>query len=149
MMRLLVRIVTASLLFSGCNQQTADHAPLQLRTIDNTEVRVVPVEAPPQLAEQASVLKTDTAAPAGKRAPKLKTKAGTSSQPTPTPTPTTELPFAPLIAMDPVDGGKVSIRVETPTMEYKNRIYYFTSAENKKAFGADPERYLKGQLARY
>lgn len=55
-----------------------------------------------------------------------------------------QLPFAPAIAMDPVDGSKISIRADTPTLEYKGRIFYFHSAENKATFQANPDQYMKG-----
>jgi YHS domain-containing protein len=58
------------------------------------------------------------------------------------------LPFSPAIAMDPIDGGKISIRATTPTFEYKGKIYYFSSEENKRAFAANPEQYLKGGYMR-
>ncbi len=54
------------------------------------------------------------------------------------------LPFSPAIAMDPIDGSKISIRALTPTFEYKGKIYYFSSEENRRAFTANPEQYLKG-----
>lgn len=60
-----------------------------------------------------------------------------------------DLPFAPAIAMDPVDGGKVSITANTPIAEHKDRIYYFNSAANKRTFLQDPETYLTGKLATY
>ena len=53
------------------------------------------------------------------------------------------LPFAPAIAMDPVDGSKISIRADTPQFEYKGRIFYFHSAENRATFQANPEQYAK------
>jgi YHS domain-containing protein len=56
------------------------------------------------------------------------------------------LPFAPAIAMDPVDGSKISIRATTPTYQTKNRIFYFASDENKRLFEANPEQYMKGPL---
>jgi YHS domain-containing protein len=58
------------------------------------------------------------------------------------------LPFSPAIAMDPLDGGKISIRATTPTFEYKGKVYYFSSEENKKLFAANPEQYLKGGYMR-
>ncbi len=57
------------------------------------------------------------------------------------------LPFAPAIALDPVDGSKVSIRALTPTFEYKGRVFYFASDENKRAFMANPDQYAKGAFA--
>lgn len=58
------------------------------------------------------------------------------------------LPFTPAIAMDPIDGSKISIRAATPTFEYKGKIYYFSSEENRSAFKANPEQYLKGGMMR-
>jgi YHS domain-containing protein len=58
------------------------------------------------------------------------------------------LPFSPAIAMDPIDGGKISIRATTPTFEYKGKIYYFTNEANRAAFAANPEQYLKGGYMR-
>ena len=58
-----------------------------------------------------------------------------------------QLPFAPAIALDPVDGLKVSIRATTPLAEYKNHLFYFTSEENKRVFLASPDQYLKGPFA--
>src|SRR5688500_236926 len=56
------------------------------------------------------------------------------------------LPFTPAIAMDPIDGSKISIRAATPTLEYKGKIYYFSSEENLNMFKANPEAYLKGGM---
>ena len=61
----------------------------------------------------------------------------------------TNLPFTPLIAMDPVDGSKVSITVDTPVFSYKDRWYYFSSAANKATFRANPDVYSTGRLASY
>ena len=55
-----------------------------------------------------------------------------------------ELPFSPAIAMDPIDGSKISIRAATPTFEYKGKIYYFSNEANKRTFTANPEGILKG-----
>ncbi|HKR62747.1 MAG TPA: hypothetical protein VJZ00_03360 [Thermoanaerobaculia bacterium] len=54
------------------------------------------------------------------------------------------LPFSPAIAMDPIDGSKISIRAATPTFEYKNKIYYFSNEDNKRTFAANPDAALKG-----
>jgi YHS domain-containing protein len=58
------------------------------------------------------------------------------------------LPFSPAIAMDPVDGSKISIRAATPMLEYKGRIYYFQSEANKRSFAASPDQYLTGRFTR-
>lgn len=55
-----------------------------------------------------------------------------------------KLPFAPAIALDPVDGSKISIRAGTPTLELKNHIYYFSSEANKQTFAANPAQFMKG-----
>lgn len=54
------------------------------------------------------------------------------------------LPFSPPIAMDPIDGSKISIRAATPMYEYKEKIYYFSNEANKRIFMASPEHALKG-----
>lgn len=56
------------------------------------------------------------------------------------------LPFTPAIAMDPVDGDKISIRATTPMFEYKGKIYYFTNEANRRTFMAGPEQFLKGGM---
>jgi YHS domain-containing protein len=58
------------------------------------------------------------------------------------------LPFSPAIAMDAIDGSKISIRATTPTFEYKGKTYYFASEENKRAFVASPEQYVKSGYMR-
>ena len=54
------------------------------------------------------------------------------------------LPFTPAIAMDPIDGSKISIRAATPTFEHKGKIYYFSSEANRNTFAANPDATLKG-----
>jgi YHS domain-containing protein len=58
------------------------------------------------------------------------------------------LPFSPAIAMDPIDGSKISITATTPTLEYKGKIYYFSNEANKQTFAASPEEALKGGFMR-
>ena len=58
------------------------------------------------------------------------------------------LPFTPAIAMDPIDGSKLSIRAATPTVDYKGRIYYFSSEANKKTFESNPAAYLTGRFTK-
>jgi len=58
------------------------------------------------------------------------------------------LPFTPAIAMDPIDGDKISIRAATPTFEYKGKLYYFSNEANKRMFAANPELALKGGYTR-
>jgi YHS domain-containing protein len=58
------------------------------------------------------------------------------------------LPFTPAIAMDPVDGSKISIRATTPTFEHKGKIYYFSSEANRRMFVSNPEGALKGAFTK-
>ncbi len=118
---------------------------VEMRTVDNASSNSLPVQAPPMITERSTELRvTEEVGPDGKpirRSPSTDTDAPVEAP--------IIMPFAPLIAMDPVDGSKVSIRVETPVTEYKNRLYYFGSAQNKAAFLADPERFSTGSLSRY
>src|SRR5262245_58328202 len=106
-----------------------------MKTIDSSDVRPSVIDPPPVLTEEAAP-------------PKSRENVAHAEAPPPT-TPQDEalrasLPFAPAIAMDPVDGGKISIRASTPTYEYRNKIYYFSSAATKRAFAANPEQFTKG-----
>lgn len=56
----------------------------------------------------------------------------------------TGLPFTPAIAMDPLDGSKISIRATTPMLEYDGKFYYFSSEANKQLFASNPKAALKG-----
>lgn len=110
----------------------------EVRTIENTQTPPAPLEPPP-------VLTDESAAP--------NPISSTSTAPNPIVlSPADEqlrasLPFAPAIAMDPVDGSKLSIRATTPTSTYKGRIFYFTSDANKHLFEGNPEQYAKGRFA--
>ena len=113
--------------------QSSTHS--EMKTIDSADVRPAVIDPPPVL--------TDEAPP-----PKPKENVAQADAPPP-PTPQDEalrasLPFSPAIGMDPVDGSKISIRASTPVLEYKNKIYYFSSEANKRAFLANPEQYAKG-----
>ena len=117
---------------SGGSQQ-ASHS--EMKTIDSTDLRPAAVDPPPMLADEAPP-------------PKPKGNVAQADAPPP-PTAQDEavragLPFAPAIAMDPIDGSKISIRASTPMVEYKNKIFYFSSEENKRIFGSNPEQYTKG-----
>jgi len=106
-----------------------------LQTIESEQPRSAPLQPPPML--------TDEAPP-----PKSTINLAQSDAPPP-PTPQDEavrnaLPFSPAIALDPVDGQKISIRATTPTLEIKGRVFYFSSEANKSAFAANPQSYLKG-----
>lgn len=110
-----------------------------MRTINDVAPQPAKLEPPPMLTDEA---------------PPPKPKALPWETPTPIVfSPEDEklrasLPFTPAIAMDPVDGSKLSIRATTPTFEYKGKIYYFSSEENKRAFMANPEAHLTGKFTR-
>lgn len=107
----------------------------EMRTIDNVDPKPVVNDPPPMLREEAAP-------------PKPTGQPWETKQPVPL---TAEdermraaLPFTPAIAMDPIDGSKISILARTPTFEYKGHVYYFSSEANKRAFAAAPEQYAKG-----
>lgn len=107
----------------------------EIRTIDSANVRPATIESPPLLIDEAPPPKTSTNlaqadAPLPPTAQDEALRAG--------------LPFAPAIAMDAVDGSKISIRASTPTVEYKNKLYYFSTEDHKRTFLANPEEYTKG-----
>jgi YHS domain-containing protein len=125
---------------TGCDStppSTAQAAPVQ--TINTVMPVPATLDPPPMLQDEA---------------PPPKPKA----LPWETPTPIifspedeklrNSLPFSPAIAMDPVDGSKISIRATTATFEYKGKIYYFSNEENKRIFAANPEQYLKSGIMR-
>jgi YHS domain-containing protein len=110
----------------------------EIQTIDSTDPRPAVMQPPPILPDEAPAPKPLNLAP---------------NQEVPVLTPQDEhvraqLPFAPAIVLDPVDGQKVSIRASTPTYEYKNHIYYFTSEANMRTFMAGPEQFMKGPIPR-
>lgn len=117
--------------------QTIENAPPRMSVIDPPRVleeRTVPAPALPTPEDPAATATAPNAA-VPTQSEELKAK--------------TNLPFTPPIAMDPVDGSKVSITPDTPVFSYEDRWYYFSSAANKAAFRANPEAYVKGSLARY
>ena len=106
----------------------------ELRTIDSVSPRPAQLEPPPVLSDEA---------------PPPKPKTLTSDTQTIVFSAEDErvrasLPFSPAIAMDPIDGGKISIRASTPTFEYKGKIYYFSTEANKRIFMGNPDGILKG-----
>ena len=128
----------------ACNSQPAKPTPAEkakaeMRTINDVVPQPAKLVPPPML--------TDEAPP-----PKPKT------MPWETPTPIVfspedeklraSLPFTPAIAMDPINGNKISIRAATPTFEYKGKIYYFEDEANKRTFMASPQQYLTGKFTK-
>ncbi|HSP13523.1 MAG TPA: YHS domain-containing protein [Thermoanaerobaculia bacterium] len=110
----------------------------ELRTIDNIDPRPVVNDPPPVLRDEAAP-------------PRPKGMPWEPKQAVPL-TPEDEkfrasLPFAPAIGLDPVDGSKISITAHTPILDYKGRLYYFSSEQNKRTFVASPEQYIKGPFS--
>ena len=137
-MRRLLSFALALPLLAACSdappQQTSAQRA-ELRTIDSTPPRPEVIDPPPMLSDEAPP-------PKPKALPWETPKAVVFS-------PEDEqvrasLPFSPAIAMDPIDGSKISIRASTPTFEYKGKIYYFSTEANKRTFVASPDAYLKG-----
>jgi YHS domain-containing protein len=131
-------VILAALLLAACGGSksgVSSGAHSEMKTIDSADVRPSVIDPPPMLTDEApapkpkaNVAQTDTVTPASPQDEALRAA----------------LPFAPAIAMDPVDGGKISIRASTPTVEYKNKIFYFSSEANKRVFTSNPEQYTKG-----
>ena len=120
-------------------KRAASTAKHEVQTIDNAEMKPIVFDPPPILTDEGTPPTKSTVGVAQPDAP-------------PPPTPQDEalrasLPFAPAIAMDPVDGSKVSIRTSTPMLDLKNKVYYFSSEENKRLFVASPETYMKGAFS--
>jgi YHS domain-containing protein len=135
----LALLPAALLALAACDSSpsTAEAAPAQ--TINTVLPVPAPLDPPPMLQDEApppkpKVLPWQTATPIVFSPEDEKLRAA--------------LPFSPAIAMDPIDGGKISIRALTPTFDYKGKIYYFSTEENKRAFAANPEQYLKGGYMR-
>lgn len=129
-------------LAAGCSRQgTAANAQTaqtsEIRTIESVDPRPKVIDPPAMLQDEA---------------PPPKPKAQPWEKPVPIVlSPEDEklrasLPFSPAIAMDPVDGSKISIRATTPTHEFNGRIYYFSNEANRREFTANPKQYLTGRF---
>lgn len=49
------------------------------------------------------------------------------------------------MAKDPVCGMEIDEKTAVAQYEYKGKVYYFMSQDNKMAFQKDPEKYLQGK----
>lgn len=124
----------------GHNAASPKQQHAEMRTIDDVAPQTTVSDPPPMLTDEGPPIRpksqpgafADAAAPLTEKDQELRAL----------------LPFAPAIAMDPINGSKVSIRADTPTVEYKNHIYYFSSEENRREFQSGPEQFLKGSFAR-
>jgi YHS domain-containing protein len=135
-------VLAAALAAAACNSNPSPAAAqkqAEMRTINDVTPQPAKLQPPPMLTDEA---------------PPPKPKALPWETPTPIVfSPEDEkvrasLPFTPAIAMDPIDGSKISIRAATPMFEYKGKIYYFSSEENKRTFMASPDQYLTGRFTR-
>jgi YHS domain-containing protein len=120
-------------------QQTAAIQPTQVQTIESVDPRPKLMDPPPVLQEEAAPPRP-TGQPWEVKQPVLLTPEDEKLR--------ASLPFTPAIAMDPIDGSKITIRASTPIFEYKGRIYYFQTEANKQQFAANPEAVLKGGMMR-
>ena len=138
-------ILLSAILLAACTRGTARQpvnqqaAVTEIRTIESVDPRPQIIDPPPMLQDEAPP-------------PKPKAQPWETAQPIVL-TPEDEklrasLPFSPAIAMDPVDGSKISIRATTPTLEYKGKIYYFSNEANRRAFASNPEEAIKGGMMR-
>lgn len=140
MIRTLILVTLLASLTHGCARKTTPVAVrtqsnAEMRTIDSANVQPAKIEPPPMLTDEAPPVKP------------LANVAQADAPPPPTPQDEAlraSLPFSPAIAMDPVDGSKISIRASIPTVEYKNKLYYFANEDHKRTFVANPEQYTKG-----
>ncbi|MDP9179734.1 MAG: YHS domain-containing protein [Gemmatimonadota bacterium] len=138
-MRRLPAPILLAVALAACDSAPPPVEAANVQTINTVLAVPATLDPPPMLHDEA---------------PPLKPKALPWETPTPIVfSPEDEklrasLPFTPAIAMDPIDGGKISMRATTPTFEYKGKIYYFTNEANKTAFAANPEQYLKGGYMR-
>ena len=137
MKRFAILILAASVISCGrpARKVQVTRAASDVQTIDS-------VPPAPATLDPPRVL-TDEGPP-----PKPPGNVATADAPPP-PSPQDEalrasLPFSPAIALDPVDGSKISIRANTPTGEYKGHVFYFSSEATKRTFMASPDQYLKG-----
>jgi len=134
MKRAAVLILLAAACSRGPAPAAKQPASTEMRTIESIDPRPMRIDPPPTLPDEAAAPKPKDALLAQKMIPLTEQDESVRAK----------LPFAPAIAMDPVDGSKISIRASTPTLEYKSRIFYFASEENKRTFGGNPEEFTKG-----
>jgi len=134
-MQRLVFLGAGLIVVAACHQAPARRqaAVAEVQTIESTDPRPVVIDPPPVLSDEAPAPKPKNQAEAAKATPMTEKDEAIRAS----------LPFAPAIAMDPVDGSKISIRANTPTLEYKGWIFYFDSVENRTKFQNNPELYMK------
>jgi YHS domain-containing protein len=129
---------------AGCEDPDRDgREPQEIRTIENVPARLRTIESPPEIDFTA----TRPVSPEALKAESVAAEEDPEERPSDKWT--TNLPFAPHIAMDSVDGSKIPITRVTPIAEYKGRIFYFSSEANRREFIRNPENYLTGPFGDY
>lgn len=144
---LAVALALLGVLTVACVRDTAadEGKEVEIRTIENSPTQMRPVRKPPTIEFDSGPSQST----AGQSVP-VRQREGEETAPDEDVAPWVQnLPFSPKIAMDPVDGSKISIRGETPIAEYKGRIYYFSSEANRREFIRDPDSFLSGAFASY
>jgi YHS domain-containing protein len=139
-MKTAICVLTAAAFLNGCSR-TSSAAPRQpqtasdIQTIDSADVRPGVLQPPPMLTDEgpAPKPKGDVTSPDAPPPPSAEDEALRGS-----------LPFAPAMALDPVNGTKISIRAKTLTYEYKGRIFYFSGEDSRRQFIATPDQFTKG-----
>lgn len=138
-MRHLLVITAAALALAACDagpgSASQANASAGVSSINTVPPRPAPLQGPPMLSDEApppkpKVMPWETPKPIVFSPEDEKLRAS--------------LPFSPAIAMDPIDGSKISMLSTTPTFEYKGKIYYFQNEANRKIFMSNPEQALKG-----
>lgn len=135
MRRLLTLFALAAAACDTAGPVATDDASSRMQTVSSATPQPAALPQPPVLRDEAPPPKPK-AMPWEKPAPIVFSPADEQLR--------ASLPFTPAIAMDPVDGSKISIRATTPTHEYKGKIYYFSSEANRRSFIATPDAFLKG-----
>lgn len=124
------------LLLIACDAAQPAPQSTEIATINTVSPQPAPLQPPPMLQDEAPPPKPKPLNQWHTPEPVILTPEDEKVR--------AALPFSPAIAMDPVDGSKISIRATTPTFEYKNKIYFFSNEANKQTFAANPEQALRG-----
>jgi YHS domain-containing protein len=135
---LLTGTAAAALLLAACDAApppTRQVSEAGVSSINTVPPRPAPLTPPPMLSDEAPPPKPKPLNQWDRPAPIIFSPEDEKVR--------GALPFSPAIAMDAIDGSKISIRATTPTFEYKGKIYYFTNEENRRKFMADPATALK------
>lgn len=114
-----VFLLAGLVLFLGCSDESTAPVADDVKTLEDVPTDLRPVEATDTIRFEAESGDADSEDDSG----------------------AVDLPYAPPVSMDPVDGSKVSIRADTPVAEFGDRIYYFSSEDNRRVFLESPEKY--------